>query len=79
MCITRVGKVLRLDGGTAQVELFDGKEMAAVDVSMLEGVAKGAHVEVFGNLALSLLTGAQAKARRAAWREVRKAALMSES
>ncbi len=79
VCVTRVGKVLSTSSGKAMVELFDSKEVAHVDVSLLRRVSKGTYVEVFGNLALSQLTPAQARTRKQAWREVRRAALMSEA
>ena len=74
MCITRVGKVLSVAEGKVEVEFFDGKESGDVDASLLQGVKKGAFVEVFGNLALSLLSVAEAKRRKALWKEVMKAA-----
>lgn len=76
MCITRVGKVLTASGGMAKVEFFDRKALADVDVSMVGGAKKGAYLEVYGNLALSILSAVEAKRREAAWKEVRKAALM---
>ncbi len=79
MCITRVGKVLTASRGMAKVEFFDRKSLAEVDVSMVGGASKGVYLEVFGNLALSVLSAAEAKRREAAWREVRKAAMMPPS
>ena len=75
MCIARVGKVVSLSGGRAEVEFFDGRSLAGVDLSMVGG-EKGAFVEVYGNLALSILTPSEAKKRKAAWTEVRRAAAL---
>ena len=70
MCVTRVGKVLRLEKGHATVRFFDGGSSADVDVSVA-GAGAGSYVEVYGNLALSVLTAGQARARREAWKAVR--------
>ncbi len=58
------------------MEFFDGRALEDVDVSMLGRVGAGAFVEVYGNLALSVLGAAEAKKRKAAWIEVRKAAIV---
>ena len=79
MCITRVGKVLAASGETAKVEFFDRKSHATVDISMVKRARAGAYLEVYGNLALSVLSAAEASRRKAAWREIRKAAMMSDS
>ncbi len=76
MCITRVGKVRSVSGGVATVRFFDQREVSNVVVSVLENVKVGGFVEVYGNLALSVLTPVEAKRRESAWREVRNAALM---
>jgi len=72
MCITRVGRVLAARQGRAEVEFFDGRKGEGVDVSIIPA-AKGAYVEVFGNVALSILTPAEARKRKAMWEEIRKA------
>jgi len=72
MCITRVGRVLATRQGKAEVEFFDGRRSEAVDVSIIPA-AKGAFVEVFGNVALSTLSPAEAKRRKAMWGEIREA------
>ena len=77
MCITRVGKVLSVAEGKMEVEFFDGKESDEVDSSLLQGVKKGAFVEVFGNLALSVLSASEAKRRKVLWKEVMRAAAVS--
>jgi hydrogenase maturation factor len=76
MCITRVGKVLSASQGKATVDFFDGRTLNDVDVSMVSAT-RGDFVEVFGNLALSLVSPPDAKKRRAAWKEIREAAIVS--
>jgi hypothetical protein len=73
MCVTRVGRVLSVNGGKAVVRFFDDNTMGGVDVSMLDA-KKDSYVEVFANLALSSLTAREAEKRRRAWLEIRKAA-----
>ncbi len=73
MCITRVGKTVSVSKGRARVEFFDGRALDDVDVSVVKA-GKGEFVEVFGNLALSVLTPSEARVRRKAWGDVRKAA-----
>jgi len=75
MCITRVGKVTSLSKGKASVDFFDGRTLDGVDISMV-AAERGVFVEVFGNLALSVVTTSDAKKRRAAWKEVREAAVV---
>ena len=76
MCITRVGKVTAASHGRASVDFFDGRALEGVDVSMV-AVKRGDFVEVFGNLALSVVTPSDTKKRRAAWKEVREAAIVT--
>jgi hydrogenase maturation factor len=76
MCLTRVGRAVEVSNGRARVEFFDGKSLDAVDVSVVKA-AKGEYVEVFGNLALSILTDSQARSKRRAWAAVRKGAAMA--
>jgi hydrogenase maturation factor len=73
MCITRVGRVEAVSDGKARVAFFDGRTLDLVDVSVVSA-RKGAYVEVFGNLALSILGQAEAKQRREAWETIKKAA-----
>ena len=73
MCIARVGRVKAVTRSRAEVEFFDGRSLDGVDVSMV-GAKVGSYVEVFGNLALSQLDAAEAKRRKSAWLEVKKAA-----
>jgi len=58
------------------VDFFDGRALDGVDVSMV-AIRRGDFVEVFGNLALSVVTPADAKKRRAAWNEIREAAIVT--
>jgi len=74
MCVTRAGKVVSASKGRARVEFFDGRALDDVDLSVV-GAQKGEFVEVFGNLALSVLSASEARSRKRAWDEVRKAAL----
>ncbi len=74
MCITRVGRVLEAGKGKAAVEFFDGRTLGEVDLSVV-GAKEGEFVEVFGNMVLSVLPPSEARRRRRAWAEVRRAAL----
>jgi len=76
MCITRVGKVTAASQGKASVDFFDGRTLDGIDVSMV-AAARGDFVEVFGNLALSVIAPSDAKKRKAAWKEVREAAIVT--
>jgi len=75
MCITRAGRVTSVSEGRARVEFFDGRALDDVDVSMVNAGA-GDFVEVFGNMALSILTASEARNKKKAWDEVRKAIQM---
>ena len=72
MCVTRAGKAVAVSEGRARVEFFDGRTLDGVDVSMVRARA-GDFVEVFGNLALSILTPAEARSKKRAWAEVTRA------
>ena len=74
MCVTRAGKVVAASKGRARVEFFDGRALDDVDVSVVDA-QRGEFVEVFGNLALSVLSAAEARSKKRAWDEVRRAAL----
>jgi len=71
MCITRVGRVEVVAGGKARVAFFDGRTLDGVDVSVVNA-RRGAYVEVFGNLALTILGQAEAKRRKEAWETIKK-------
>jgi len=72
MCVTRAGKVVSASHGRARVEFFDGRALDDVDVSVVDAKT-GTFVEVFGNLALGVLSPAEARRRRQAWTEVARA------
>jgi hydrogenase maturation factor len=72
MCVTRAGKAVAVSEGKARVEFFDGRALDGVDVSMVNA-GKGEFVEVFGNLALSVLTPAEARTKKRAWTALRRA------
>jgi len=74
MCVTRAGRVVWATKGRARVEFFDGRALDDVDISVVNA-RKGEFVEVFGNLALSVLSSSEARSRRNAWDEIRKAAM----
>jgi hydrogenase maturation factor len=73
MCTTRVGKIIETSKKSAQVEFFDGRTLDGIDISLL-AAKPGSYVEVFGNLALSVLSEADARRRRSLWKAVTKAA-----
>ena len=75
MCVTRAGKAVAVSEGRARVDFFDGRTLDGVDVSMVRA-RRGDFVEVFGNLALSVLTPAEARSKKKAWAEVTKAIAM---
>jgi hydrogenase maturation factor len=76
MCLTRVGRAVAVSNGRARVEFFDGRSLDDVDVSVVKAT-EGEYVEVFGNLALSVLTDSQARSKRRAWTAVRKGAALA--
>jgi hydrogenase maturation factor len=75
MCIARVGRVVAAEGERGKVEFFDGRVLDGVDLGVA-GAKQGNFVEVFGNLALTVLPPSEARRRKAAWKEVRAAALL---
>ncbi len=77
MCIARVGKVESESRGRGRVAFFDGRSLEGIDLGAVDAHA-GDFVEVFGDLALQVLTAAEAKRRRAAWEEVRRASRLGE-
>lgn len=70
VCITRVGRIIRLQDKRALVEFFDYDVTMDVDVSMVEA-AKDAYVEVFGDCAIARLSKRDAEARKRTWSELR--------
>lgn len=67
---------MSVSDGKARVEFFDGRALDNVDVSVVNAGA-GEYVEVFGNLALSVLSASEARSKKKAWMEVRKAAALA--
>ncbi len=67
MCISRVGRVLSIREGKARVRLLgDNRIVDSIDVSMINAKA-GSFVEVFANIALSIVSAKDAKKREASW------------
>jgi hydrogenase maturation factor len=75
MCVTRVGRVVSESRRKGMVEFFDGRSLGGVDLRAA-GAKAGNFVEVFGDMALSVLSPSEARRRRAAWEEVRRAAFL---
>ena len=71
MCVTRVAKVISIDGDCASVKFLDDKVVGKVDVSMVK-VSKNSYVEVFADTAISRLSPEEAKWRKELWIELRK-------
>jgi hydrogenase maturation factor len=70
MCVTRVAKVVSIEGDSAFVKFLDDKETRRIDISMVK-VAKNSYVEVFADAALDLLTADEARWRKSLWLEMR--------
>jgi hydrogenase maturation factor len=70
VCITRVGRILSLQGERALVGFLDHDVTMEIDVSMVDA-RKDAYVEVFGDRAISRLTKREAEARKRVWSELR--------
>lgn len=70
MCVTRVAKVVSVEGEKARVKFEDGA-LRVVDVSMVDA-KKGAHVEVFADQAISTLSAAEAAWKKRVWSDLRK-------
>lgn len=72
MCTTRVGRVVEVSKENTLVEFFDGRSSDGIDISLVDA-RLGSYVEVFGNLALSVLSEADARKRKTAWKAITKA------
>jgi len=70
VCVTRVGRILRLQGDRALVEFLDYDVTMDVDVSLVNAT-KDVYVEVFGDRAIARLTRREAEARKKIWSELR--------
>jgi hydrogenase maturation factor len=75
LCITRLGRVLALKGNRATVEFLDTELIKDIDISMVKSVARNSFVEVFGDVALSLISPRQAKSRQKLALEIRNRAV----
>lgn len=60
MCVTRVGKVLSVQGTRATVKILDTGAVADVDVSMVIAKKNG-YVEIFADTAIGSLTKKEAE------------------
>ena len=63
MCITRVGRVLSIQGTAASVLYLDSGEVGEVDVSMVRA-RMGSYVEVFADQAIGRITKREAEFKR---------------
>ena len=63
MCLTRVGRIVNVDGGRAKISYLDTRETGDVDVSMVEA-RKGSYVEIFANVAIGSITKKEAELKR---------------
>jgi len=70
MCVTRVAKVVSIEGDFALVKFLDDEVTRKIDISMVK-VAKNSFVEVFADSALNLLTADEARWRKKLWLEMR--------
>lgn len=78
MCVARVGRVVSTGGKKAQIRFFDRRTSSDVDLSVTPA-RKGAYVEVFGNVAPSVLNRAEARRREAAWQQIKKVAVAARA
>jgi hydrogenase maturation factor len=75
MCITRLGRVLALKENRATIEFLDTQLIKDIDISMVKSVGRNSFVEVFGDVALGLISPRQAKSRQKLAIEIRKRAV----
>jgi hydrogenase maturation factor len=73
MCIARVGRVIALSKDMARVQFFDNTTLDGVNVSMVKA-KQGTYLEVYANVALSVLSTKEAASRKKDWLMIRKAA-----
>ena len=67
MCISRVGKVLSIDKTRAEIQLLgDDRIVEEVDISMIAAKIDS-YVEVFANIALSVISTRDAMKRKKMW------------
>lgn len=70
MCLTRVGRIVSIEGGRAEISYLDNREKTEVDVSMVDA-RRGSYVEIFANVAIGRITKKEADHRRALQLELR--------
>ena len=63
MCVTRVGKVVSVQGTTASVLYLDSGTVGDVDVSMVDA-KRNAYVEIFAEQAIGRITKKEAEFKR---------------
>jgi prefoldin subunit 5 len=63
MCVTRVCRVVSLEGPRATVRYLDDDTVAEVDVSIVDA-KKGSYLEVFADRAIDRLTKREAEFKR---------------
>ena len=67
MCISRVGKVLSIDKTRAEIQLLgDDRIVEDIDISMIAAKIDS-YVEVFANIALSVISTRDAMKRKKMW------------
>jgi hydrogenase maturation factor len=70
MCLTRIGRIVDVDGRRAKISYLDNRETSEVDVSMVDA-RRGSYVEIFANVAIGRVTKKEADQRRALQLELR--------
>jgi hydrogenase maturation factor len=70
MCLTRVGRIVNIEGSRAEISYLDNREKTEVDVSMVDA-RKGSYVEIFANVAIGRITKKEADHRQALQLELR--------
>ena len=59
MCLTRVGRIISIEGPKARIRYLDGVGEHEIDVSTIEA-KKGGYVEIFALSAIGMLTKREA-------------------
>jgi hypothetical protein len=63
MCVTRVGRVLSIQGTNASVRYLDSGAVSEVDVSMVRA-KKDSYIEIFAEQAIGRITKKEAEFKR---------------
>lgn len=63
MCVTRVGRVLSIQGANASVLYLDSGVVGEVDISMVDA-RKNAYLEIFADQAIGRITKKEAEFKR---------------